>query len=67
MPDSNDGQELMLDSLSWTDTVCEDDAIMEQESDINGLLQDAGRWVLISEEFNLRDAKGGYLLNAEPV
>lgn len=64
VPDSNDGQELILDSLSWTDTVCEDDAIMEQESDIIGLVQDAGRWVLISEEFNLRDAEGGFLFKA---
>jgi heat shock protein HslJ len=67
VPDSNDGQELILDSLSWTEMACEDDAVMEQEAEILDLLQDAGRWVLIRGEFNLRDAEGGFLFNAEPV
>jgi heat shock protein HslJ len=67
VPDSNDGQELSLDSLSWTEMACEDDAIMEQEAEILDLLQHAGRWVLIRGEFNLRDAEGGFLFNAEPV
>jgi heat shock protein HslJ len=67
VPDSNDGQELILDSLSWTELACEDDAVMEQEAEILNLLQDAGRWVLIRGEFNLRDAEGGFLFNAEPV
>jgi heat shock protein HslJ len=67
VPDSNDGQELILDSLSWTEMACEDDAIMEQEAEILDLLQDAGRWVLIRGEFNLRDAEGGFLFSAEPV
>jgi heat shock protein HslJ len=67
VPDSNDGQELILDSLSWTEMACEDDAVMEQEAEFLDLLQDAGRWVLIRGEFNLRDAEGGFLFNAEPV
>jgi heat shock protein HslJ len=67
VPDSNDGQELILDSLSWTELACEDDAVMEQETEFLDLLQDAGRWVLIRGEFNLRDAEGGFLFNAEPV
>jgi heat shock protein HslJ len=67
VPDSNDGQELILDSLSWTEMACEDDAVMEQEAEFLDLLQDAGRWVLIRGEFNLRDADGGFLFNAEPV
>jgi heat shock protein HslJ len=67
VPDSDDGQELILDSLSWTEMACEDDAVMEQEAEILDLLQDAGRWVLIRGEFNLRDAEGGFLFNAEPV
>jgi len=67
VPDSDDGQELNLDSLSWTELACEDDAVMEQETEILDLLQDAGRWVLIRGEFNLRDAEGGFLFNAEPV
>jgi heat shock protein HslJ len=67
VPDSNDGQELILDSLSWTEMACEDDSIMEQEAEFLDLLQDAGRWVLIREEFNLRDAEGGFLFSAVPV
>lgn len=67
VPDPNDGQELILDSLSWTEMACEDDAIMEQEAELLDLLQDAGRWVLIRGEFNLRDAEGGFLFNAEPM
>ncbi len=65
--DSNDGQELILDSLSWTEMACEDDAVMEQEAEILDLLHNAGRWVLIRGEFNLRDAEGGFLFKAEPV
>ena len=67
VPDSNDGQELILDSLSWTEMACEDDAVMEQEAEILDLLRHAGRWVLIRGEFNLRDAESGFLFNAEPV
>ncbi|MCJ7779873.1 MAG: META domain-containing protein [Acidimicrobiia bacterium] len=67
VPDSNDGQELILDSLSWTEMACEDDAVMEQEAEFLDLLQNAGRWVLIDGEFNLRDDEGGFLFNAEPV
>ena len=67
VPDSDDGQELILDSLSWTEMACEDDAVMEQEGEILDLLQDAGRWVLIRGEFNLRDAEGGFLFNAGPA
>lgn len=67
VPDSNDGQELILDSLSWTEMACEDDAVMEQETEFLDLLQDAGRWVLVRGEFNLRDAEGGFLFNAELV
>ena len=67
VPDSDDGQELILDSLSWTEMACEDDAVMEQEAEILDLLRDAGRWVLIRGEFNLRDAEGGFLFSAGPV
>lgn len=65
VPDPNDGQVLTLDGLSWTEMACEDDAIMEQETEILDLLQTAGRWVLIRGEFNLRDADGGFLFKAE--
>lgn len=67
VPDRNDGQELTLDSLSWTETACEDEAIMEQETEILDLLQMAGRWVLIRGNFNLRDAEGTFLFEAEPA
>jgi heat shock protein HslJ len=65
--DSNDGQALILDSLSWTEMACEDDAVMEQEAEILDLLHNAGNWVLIRGEFNLRDAEGHFLFKAEPV
>jgi heat shock protein HslJ len=67
IPDPNDGQELSLDSLSWTETVCDDGAIMEQEAEILGLVQRVGRWVLIRGNFHLRDAEGGFLFEAEPA
>ncbi len=65
--DPNDGQELTLDSLSWTEIGCEDEAIMEQESEILDILQRAGRWVLIDGNFNLRDEEGSFLFEAEPA
>jgi len=65
--DPNDGQELLLESLSWTEVACEDAAIMEQEAEILDLLQNGGRWVLIRGNFNLRDAQGAFLFEAEPA
>ena len=67
VPDPNDGQELILESLSWTEVACEDEAIMEQEAEILDLLQRAGRWVLIRGNFNLRDGEGAFLFEAEPA
>jgi heat shock protein HslJ len=67
VPDSGDGQELILDSLSWTEVACDDEAIMEQEAEILDLLQRGRRWVLIRDNFNLRDAEGAFLFEAEPV
>ena len=67
VPDPNDGQELSLDSLSWTEMACEDEDIMQQEAEILDLLQNAGRWVIIRENFNLRDAEGSFLFEAEPA
>lgn len=67
VPDPEDGQGLTLDSLSWTEIACEDDAIMEQETEILDLLQTARRWVLIRGNFNLRDAEGSFLFEAEPA
>jgi heat shock protein HslJ len=67
VPDEEDGQELILESLSWTEMACEDEDIMQQESEILDLLQNAGRWVLIRGNFNLRDAEGSFLFEAEPV
>lgn len=67
VPDPEDGQELKLESLAWTEMACEDDAIMEQEAEILDLLLNAGRWVLIRGSFNLRDADGSYLFEAEPA
>ena len=67
VPDPNDGQDLILDSLSWTEMACEDEAIMEQEAEILDLLQRAARWVLIRGSFNLRDAAGAFLFEAEPA
>jgi heat shock protein HslJ len=65
VPDPNDGQQLILDSLAWTEMACEDDSIMEQEAEILDLLLQGERWVLIREDFHLRDADGGYLFEAE--
>ena len=65
--DSNDGQELIFPYVVANEMLCEDDAVMEQEAVFLDLLRDAGRWVLIRGELNLRDAEGGYLFNAEPV
>lgn len=67
VPDRNDGQELILDSLAWTEMACDDEAIMEQEAEILDLLQRAGRWVLIRGSFNLRDAEGAFLFEAGPA
>lgn len=67
VPDPEDGQELTLSSLSWTEMACDDQAIMEQEGEILDLLQQAGRWVLIRGNFNLRDADGSFLFEAEPA
>jgi heat shock protein HslJ len=67
VPDPNDGQELIFDSLSWTEMACDDGAIMEQEAEILDLLQRGGRWVLIRDNFNLRDAEGAFLFEAEPA
>ena len=66
VPDSNDGQELSLGSLSWTEIACEDQSIMEQESEILDLLQEGERWLLKGETFHLRDATGSFLFEAEP-
>lgn len=66
-PDVNDGQMLVFTDLAWTEIGCEDVDIMEQEVEILDLLQRAGRWVLIRDDFNLRDAEGAYLFNAEPA
>ncbi len=67
VPDPGDGQQLILADLSWTEMACEDEAVMEQEAEILDLLQRAGRWVLIRGEFNLRDADGAYLFEADPA
>ncbi len=67
VPDPDDGQELVLDSLSWTEVACDDAAIMEQEAEILDLLQRGRRWVLIRGSFNLRDAEGAFLFEAEPA
>lgn len=67
VPDPDDGQVLIIEGLSWTEMACEDEAIMEQEAEILDLLQRAGRWVLIRGNFNLRDAEGAFLFEAEPA
>ena len=67
VPDANDGQELILDSLAWTEVACDDAAIMEQEAEILDLLNRGSRWVLIRGNFNLRDAEGAFLFEAEPA
>lgn len=64
VPDPNDGQELILEDLAWTEIACEDAAIMEQESEILDLLQEGERWVLIRDNFNLRDGEGSFLFEA---
>jgi len=46
---------------------CDDEAIMEQEAEILALLRRAGRWALIWGSFNLRDAEGAFLFEAEPA
>ena len=67
VPDPEDGQGLTLSDLSWTERACEDPDIMQQESEILDLLQDAGRWVLIRGNFHLRDGEGSFLFEAEPA
>jgi heat shock protein HslJ len=67
VPDPEDGQELILSDLAWTERACEDDAIMEQEGEILDLLQNGARWVLIRGSFHLRDAEGSFLFEAEPA
>lgn len=67
VPDTEDGQQIALEQLSWTEVACEDAAIMEQEAEILDILQNAGRWVLIDGYLNLRDAEGSFLLEAEPA
>ncbi|GMQ98772.1 MAG: hypothetical protein BMS9Abin17_1300 [Acidimicrobiia bacterium] len=67
VPDPNDGQELILGSLSWTEMACDDPAIMEQETEILDLLQRGARWVLIRGDFNLRDSDGAFLFQAAPA
>lgn len=67
VPDSNGGQELIFDALSRTEMAWEDEAVKEQEAEFLDLLQDGRRWVLIRREFNLRDAEGDYLFDAEPA
>jgi heat shock protein HslJ len=66
VPDTNDGQQLVFDSLSWTEVACDDEAIMEQEGEILDLLQRGGRWVLIRDTFHLRDTEGAFLFEAQP-
>ena len=67
VPDSNDGQQLSLGSLSWTEIACENESIMEQESEIMDLLQQGSRWLLKDETFHLRDATGSFLFEAESL
>ncbi|MGB7859340.1 MAG: META domain-containing protein [Acidimicrobiia bacterium] len=66
-PDPNDGQVIRFDSLSWTEIACEDEDVMQQETEILDLLQRAGRWVIIRDSFNLRSSEGSFLLEAEPT
>ena len=65
VPDTNDGQVLIIDSLSQSAVGCNDEAIMEQEGEIFDLLQRGGRWVLIRDNFHLRDSEGAFLFEAE--
>ncbi|MCH7584077.1 MAG: META domain-containing protein [Acidobacteria bacterium] len=67
VPDPNDGQKLILDSVMVAAMACEDEAIMEQEAEILDLLQRGSRWVLIRGNFHLRDADGAFLFEAEPA
>jgi len=67
VPDANDGQELALNDLTWTERACDDEAIMEQEGEILDHLQNAGRWALIRDVFHLRDADGSFLFETEPA
>jgi heat shock protein HslJ len=64
VPDPNDGQKLILESLTWTEIACDDESIMEQEAEILDLLQRGARWVLIRESLHLRDADGAFLFEA---
>ena len=65
VPNEDYGQVLELTDLSWTEMACEDEDIMIQEGEILGLLQRAGRWVLIRDEFHLRASDGEFLFQAE--
>lgn len=67
VPDVNDGQVIRLNDLTWTEIACEDEAIMEQEAEHIDLLQQAGRWVIIRGDFNLRNSDGEFLFNAVPL
>ncbi len=67
VPDPDDGQDLVFESLSWTEVACDDESVMEQEAEILDLLQRGRRWVLIRGNFHLRDGDGAFLFEAEPA
>jgi heat shock protein HslJ len=58
------GQELVFESLSWTEIACEDQRVMTQEEEILDILQNTGRWVLLDGELNLLDSEGKFLADA---
>ena len=61
---SDGGQDLALESLSWTERACDDENVMIQESEILDNLQRVGAWVFLDGELNLLDADHKYLLDA---
>lgn len=58
------GQDLVLESLSWTERACDDDRVMTQEAEILEILPQVRAWVFLDGELNLLDADRKYLADA---
>jgi len=65
--DPADGQEIVIDSLSFTERGCEPDYVMEQELEFFELLTVVARWVIVNDtNLSLRTADGLFLVAAQP-
>lgn len=65
--DANDGQLIRFESIDLGAETCDDDNTMEQELEILDHLENAGRWLIVRGNFNLRSSDGAFLLEGEPA